>query len=277
MPHHSFSKGKAGRVSFPSSLLPQESIMKKDFTQERERPYTTSEAITDLRKHMLDTFAGSLATICRDNHPLEGYPVSSVVPFFLDDAFQPIILIADIAEHTHNALASPKASIFMREGLDRENVQTQWRICMIGDLLPVDDSEIESIGEQYYAHFPEARGYHRTHNFRFFRLNLKKYRIIMGFGAIRWIKSEAVYTPNPFADNKYGMIKHMNEDHESAMRTYLRKMGVAPQEQQKVTMANLNQYGCTLRHGEGLYFVPFATPVSSAQEAREMLVAMAKA
>ncbi|MDO4777125.1 MAG: DUF2470 domain-containing protein [Cardiobacteriaceae bacterium] len=251
--------------------------MKKDFAQERENPYTTAQAVEDVRSHMLDTFAGSLATICRDDHPLAAYPVSSVVPFFLDDNFQPIILIADIAEHTHNALANPKASIFLREGLDKKDVQTQWRICMIGDLLPVGEEEAEAIGEQYYAHFPGARGYNRTHGFRFFRLNLKKYRIIMGFGAIRWVKAEAVCEANPFAESKYGMIRHMNEDHESAMRTYLRQIGVTVQEDKKVEMANLHQYGCTLRHGDGLHFVPFAQKASTAQEVREMLVAMAKA
>ena len=114
--------------------------MNKPFVRDDD-PYTTLQAIADVREHMLDTHAGTLATLCRDNHPLAGYPVSSVVPFVLDDDFCPVVLIAGIAEHTHNVRADPRASVFIREGRDRDNVQTQWRICMIGDLLPVPEAD----------------------------------------------------------------------------------------------------------------------------------------
>lgn len=248
-----------------------------DFT-DKENPYTTLQAMADLRAHMLDCHAGSLATICRDGHPLAGYPVSSVVPFVLDNDFNPIILIADIAEHTHNALADPKASIFIREEGDRANVQTQWRICMIGDLLPVPDAEVTELGEHYYRHFPDARGYHQTHGFRFFRLHLKKYRIIMGFGAIRWIKAEAVYERNPFDEqSKMRMITHMNDDHADAMRRYLRARDITVADDTAVEMVNLHPYGCTLRYGEGLYFIAFPQPAKDAQSVRDALVALARA
>lgn len=243
----------------------------------KEDPYTTRQAIADLRAHMLDCHAGSLATICRAGHPLEGYPVSSVVPFVLDDDFNPVILIANIAEHTHNALENPKASIFIREGEDRANVQTQWRICMIGDLLPVPDAEVAALGEHYYRHYPDARGYYQTHGFHFFRLHLKKYRIIMGFGAIRWIKAQAVYDRNPFDEqSKMHMIEHMNDDHVPAMRTYLRARGVAVPDDAAVHMVAVHPYGVNLRYGEGLYFIPFAEPATSPQAVRQALVALAK-
>lgn len=251
-------------------------MSKNDFLN-KEDPYTTRQAMADLRVHMLDCHAGNLATICRDDHPLTGYPVSSVVPFVLDSAFNPVILIADIAEHTHNALANPKASIFIREGEDRGNVQTQWRICMIGDLLPLPEAEIATLSEHYYRHFPESRGYHHTHNFRFFRLHLKKYRIIMGFGAIRWIKAEAVYEKTPFTpDDIERMITHMNDDHSAAMRNYLRQRDIAIDDTAPVEMVALHAYGFTLRYGDGLYFIPFAEPCQTPQAVREALVAMAK-
>ncbi|MDO5090880.1 MAG: DUF2470 domain-containing protein [Cardiobacteriaceae bacterium] len=247
-----------------------------DFSN-KEDPYTTRQALIDLRAQMLDCHAGSLATLCREGHPLAGYPVSSVVPFVLDDDFNPVILIADIAEHTHNALANPKASIFIREGNDRGNVQTQWRICMIGDLLPLPEAEVPDLSEHYYRHYPAARDYHQTHGFRFFRLNLKKYRIIMGFGAIRWIKAEAVYEKNPFGEaERLRMINHMNDDHMNAMRRYLRQRSITIADDAEVRMTALHPYGFTLRHGDALHFIPFAEAVRTPQAVREALVQMAK-
>lgn len=252
--------------------------MKTNDFLHKENPYTTRQALMDLRSRMLDCHAGSLATICRDNHPLAGYPVSSAVPFVLDEDFNPVILIADIAEHTHNALANPNASIFIREGAERGNVQTEWRICMIGDLLPVPEAETAALGGHYFRHYPDARDYDKTHGFRLFRLHIKKYRIIMGFGAIRWIKAEAVYARNPFAgDVRTRMISHMNEDHVSAMRTYLRQIGLTVDDAAAVEMVALHQYGCTLRYGGGLYFIPFAEPADTPQAVREALVALAQA
>ncbi|UJF25080.1 DUF2470 domain-containing protein [Suttonella sp. R2A3] len=245
---------------------------------QRATTYTTKQAMVDLRQHMLSSFAGSLATICRDDHPLTGYPVSSVVPFFLDKNFNPIIQIANVAEHTHNADANPKASIFLRERYDGGDVQKQWRICMVGDLQRVPAEDIEEIAEQYYAHYPHARTFKRMHDFFFFRLHIKKYRIIMGFGDIRWIAGDAPYHPCPFdAETKQRMITHMNEDHMDAMCRYLRDMNIAVNDDDEVTMCAIHQYGFVLRHGEALYFVPFAEQPKDATEVREALVAMAKA
>lgn len=246
-----------------------------DTAVQRATTYTTKQAMIDLRGHMLASFAGSLATICREDHPLAGYPVSSVVPFMLDEAFNPIIQIANVAEHTHNADANPKASIFLRERYDGGDVQTQWRICMVGDLLRVAEPEVAHIAERYYAHYPHARTFKRIHDFFFFRLRIKKYRIIMGFGDIRWIAGDAPYQPCPFdASTQQRIIAHMNEDHVDAMRGYLRAADVGVDEAQEVVMCAIHQYGFVLRHGEALHFLPFSEPPQDAKAVREALVAL---
>lgn len=240
-------------------------------------PYTTTQALSDVRAHMLTCHAGTLATLCRAELPLAGYPVPSVVPFVLDDDFRPVILIADIAEHTHNALADPRASLFIRAGDDRGNVQTQWRIGMIGDLLPVPEAEVAEMAARYGRYFPESRDYHRTHGFRYFRLHTKKYRVIMGFGAIRWLKAEAVYEKSAFAEAaKAPVLAHMNADHPEAMRGYLRQRGLNVDVADRVEMIDVHQYGFTLRHAGARHFIPFAQPAHTAQAVREQLVALAR-
>lgn len=248
----------------------------KDRQALRANTYTTKQAMADLRTHMLSSFSGSLATLCREDHPLAGYPVSSVVPFMLDDAFRPVVLVAHVAEHTSNALANPKASIFLRERYDGGDVQTQWRICMIGDLLKVPEDEVAAVAEKYYAHYPQSRDYDHMHNFYFFRLEIKKYRIIMGFGDIRWIAGDAPYRDCPFASDKPRMIEHMNVDHVDSMRDYLRQRGVSVDDGDAVVMTDIHQYGFVLRHLGELYFLPFAEPLADAVAVRHALVSMAK-
>lgn len=239
--------------------------------------YSVDQAVEDLRTNMLASFAGSLATICRDQHALAGYPLSSVVPFMLDETFRPVVLIANIAEHTRNAEVSPKASIFLRERMDGGDVQKQWRICLVGDLLPVPEPEIEAIAVKYYQHYPDAKNYHRMHNFYFYRLDIKKYRIIMGFGDIRWVKGELAFEPCPFSsEERTGMIRHMNEDHRSVMGKYLRDAGVEVADNDVVTMCDIHQYGFVLRHRDELRFMPFSSQPTTALAVRQELVAKAQ-
>lgn len=244
----------------------------------RANTYTTKQAMADLRTHMLANFSGSLATIAREGHPLAGYPVCSVVPFILDEQFRPVIMIAEIAEHTQNAFTESKASIFLRERHDGGDVQSQWRICMIGDLCEIDKTEEAWIARKYYAHYPKARDYDDMHVFHFFRLEVKKYRIIMGFGDIRWVAGHAPYTACPFdRTDKEKMMAHMNADHCAAMRHYLRKIEIAVGDDDAVEMVDLHHYGFVLRHGQHLHFLPFAEMPQDSTAVRKLLVAMAKA
>ncbi|SUO93225.1 HugZ family protein [Suttonella ornithocola] len=242
----------------------------------KEERYTTLHAMDDLRRQWYRHFDGNLCTICRDDHPLAGYPVGSVVPYILDDQSRPIILIAHIAEHTQNAIANPKASLFIRENKAFGDVQTQWRICAIGDLQPVPEEALPQLSERYFRHYPKARHYDTTHQFRFYRLTPKKFRIIMGFGDIRWIAADAPFANiAPFEQNIIDrMCAHMNNDHQDAMQTYLKQQGIPPT--QTIEMTHITPYGATLKHGDGLHFIAFTEPSTTPEAVRKALVALAK-
>lgn len=246
-----------------------------------EDRYTTLKAMQDLRNIWFSQFAGTLSTIYRDELPLASYPAASVVPYVLDDAYRPVVLIGHIAEHTQNALHNPKACLFMREHRPHGDVQNQWRLSAIGDLLPVPEEEIPAISTRYFAHYPQAQDYDATHHFSFFRLHSKKFRIIMGFGDIRWVSADAPFSHPALApDICERIITHMNEDHHDAMRGYLRHLPDAPQnipDDAQVLMTAVNPYGCTLKYGDGLYFQPFEQPATDANAVRDALVALAQA
>src|SRR3989454_12755212 len=53
---------------------------------------------------------GTLATLSR-RHP--GHPFASVMPYALDDAGRPAVLISSMAMHTQNLQADPRASLLV--------------------------------------------------------------------------------------------------------------------------------------------------------------------
>src|SRR3989441_224329 len=55
---------------------------------------------------------GTLATLSR-RHP--GHPFASVMPYALDDAGRPVVLISSMAMHTQNLQADPRASLLVTQ------------------------------------------------------------------------------------------------------------------------------------------------------------------
>lgn len=142
------------------------------------------EAIDNAKALIKSKQDGVLSTL---SVKLDGFPFGSVVPYCLDDAGSPVILISTIAEHTKNIKADNRCSITII--MDGEDVQANGRICLVGNMekLPADDAEVM---ERYYTQFPNSRSYDATHDFSFYRLATVSIRYIGGFGHIHWFKPE---------------------------------------------------------------------------------------
>lgn len=224
------------------------------------------------RALLLSCYDGVLSTL---SVALPGYPFGSVVPFCLDRQGQPIILIADLAQHYKNVAADPRVSLLVFER-SADDLQAHGRLTLLADAarVAVDDTDTAA---RYYRFFPESRGYHRTHGFEFWRLALCRSRYIGGFGAIHWLAPQALLLANPFsAVEEEGMVEHMNADHVAAMRDYLRAQLGAAVDTLQPAMAGVDAAGIHLKVGPRVYRVPFASPVSSAGEVRAALVALAQ-
>lgn len=223
------------------------------------------------RELLLKEYRGVLST---HSKAMPGFPFGSVVPYCLDGAGRPLILISRIAQHTHNLQKDPKCSLLVGER-EAEDVQAVGRVTVLaqGRLLdePVD---IEAAAERYYRFFPESQGYHAAHDFDFWVLEPVRYRFIGGFGAIHWLDEVAL--ANPFAGTvETGMVEHMNADHAKAIAHYVELAGLpthAPAQ-----LAGIDAEGMHLRIGHGLHWLAFPAPCSTPKEAREALVALAHA
>jgi len=84
---------------------------------------------------------------------------------------------------------------------------------------------------------------------------------------------------NPFSEAEEAeIIQHMNEDQQSALQHYLshfKEMTVA--EDQTVLMTGIDAWGFEVMLKGRPYSFQFKEPISTVQEAREILVSMAKA
>lgn len=215
---------------------------------------------------------GILSTLSKK---LDGYPFGSLAPFCLSGDGCPVILISTIAEHTRNLKADPRASLIVTEK-DDGDVQAFGRVTLVGDFRPIDEAD-EHAAERHYRYFPSSRGYHKTHDFAFYRMEVVKVRYIGGFGAIHWLEPDKVIRPNPFtAEQETSMVNHMNDDHVEALRKYCRHAGIDVPANVKPAMAGVDADGFDLVVGDAVHRFPFESSVDSPMMVRQALVAMAR-
>lgn len=204
-----------------------------------------------------------------------GYPFGSVVPYCLDRAGRPVILISRIAQHTRNIWSNPKVSLLVSEA-DADDVQVAARVTYLADAVQVQVPD-EEIAARYYRYFPQSLDYHRIHDFDFYRLEGARVRYIGGFGRIHWLTPAQVDQPNPFDEKQEaGMIAHMNADHADAVMHYWQRAGLEPPAEMPPVMAGIDACGFHLLAGARLARIEFDAPVSTPMEVRQAMVKLAK-
>ena len=228
-----------------------------------------SEKAVAARRLLNHQSVGVLSTQSVD---VEGYPFGSIAPYVLDYDGQPVMLISDIAQHTRNIKRNNKVSLTV---FDRyaDDAQATGRLTWIGDAEPVNPADAE-IRRRYLRYFPSAESYFDTHDFSFYCIHLRRARFIGGFGQIFWVEAAEMLLPNPFRQAETGIVKHMNEDHEKALRYYCSALkGI---EVQSVAMTGIDGEGFDLLADGRKLRIDFDSPISSVEEARATLAKLAR-
>ena len=230
----------------------------------------SAKAAKHARELLLKEYRGMLAT---HSKKMPGFPFGSELPYCLDHAGRPLLLISRIAQHTHNLQADGRCSLLVGER-KADDVQAAGRLTLLSEARRLDDeAAIEAAAIRYYRYFPQSQDYHRIHDFDFWVLEPVRWRFIGGFGAIHWLDSVAL--ENPFAGEvEESMLAHMNADHAAAINHYLSLAGLpgGPAE-----MVGIDAEGFHLRAGQGLHWLPFPTSCNSPQDVRQALVQLARA
>ena len=231
----------------------------------------TEKASKHARELLLKEYQGVLSTQSR---ALPGYPFGSVVPYCLDEQGRPLILISRIAQHTRNLQQDGRCSLLVGER-GAADIQAAGRLTLLADAQQLEaPSMIEAAAMRYFEYFPDARDYHKTHDFDFWVLQPVRARYIGGFGAIHWL--DKVTRANPFAgEPEASMLAHMNADHARAIAHYVALNGL-PQDV-PARLAGIDGEGFHLRIGQRLYWLAFPHPCATPIEVRQALVALAQA
>lgn len=225
------------------------------------------DKIFETRKLLNELNSGVLSTISID---IEGYPFGSVVPYCLNDKREPLILISTIAQHTKNIIADSKVSltVFNTENSD---VQESSRVTYLGNAIL---TECEQDKEKYSLHFPNSKKYFNFHDFKLFKIELKRIRFIGGFGSIHWVEGSEYSVEDSLKSVNERIINHMNNDHSDSIIHYIKKYKNA--DVNKAIMLNIDEEGFYVLADEKVYRISFDEPVRDAGKAREVLVKMAQ-
>jgi putative heme iron utilization protein len=220
---------------------------------------------------------GTLATLSR-KHP--GHPFASLMPYALDAAGRPLLLISTLAVHTQNLQADPRASLLVAEPPQPGSAEplASGRVTLMGEARPVPEAERSQARAVYLARQANAGFWADFEDFGLWRLEVIDVYLVVGFGAMGWVKAGEYRAarPDPLADAAAGILEHMNRDHRDALVAYARAFGGA--EAEEATMAAVDRLGFKLRLRQGArrwsLRIAFPREVTTAGECRAALIEM---
>ncbi len=221
----------------------------------------------------------SIATLSTWSRKNAGYPFGSLMPFALDPEGRPILLISDMAMHTQNLKADPRASLFVGQSVDGDPLGAA-RATLLGPVEPIPAKEVDSARELYLSSHSNSQSWVDFPDFHFYRLEPIDLYYVGGFGVMGWVSADDYKQakPDPLVESASRILSHMNEDHVSAMILLARVHSGLQATEAVMTSVDRMGFFVRLRTGEGMKGtrINFPREVTTAHEARKVLVEMVK-
>ncbi len=222
----------------------------------------------------------SLATLSTLSRKQPGFPFGSLMPYALDDAGRPLFLISNMAMHTQNIKADPRASLFVTQPATDGDPLGAARATLIGNILQVPDEDKPAVRELYLARHENSRYWVDFGDFSFFRMDILDLYYVGGFGVMGWVTA-ADYTVaaiDPLADSAPGILAHMNADHIDAMILLARTHSQVEATEATMTAVDRLGFHLRLRTAEGMKGtrINFPNEVRTPTETRTVLVEMVR-
>jgi len=218
---------------------------------------------------------GALATL----DAADGGPYVSMVTLACDHDGAPLLLLSDLADHSRNLAADDRVSLLVEAppatagSPPPANPQTGARATLIGRIAESAEPRHRA---RYLARHPDARAYAAFTDFRVYRVEVARVRLVGGF-------AKAVTLPGPdypypgawraLAEAEDGILDHMNADHADALDAMARHL--ADQKGAGWRMTGIDPEGTDLRRGGVAARIRFDAPVGDADDARRALVELA--
>lgn len=226
---------------------------------------TGSEVRGLIRARPVATLASQLAG--------SGWPYASLVLVATAIDGAPLLLLSRLAEHTKNIAGDARVSLLFDGTEEAPSRLAGARATVLGRANRSDDK-----GElaRFLARHPEAETYAAFADFGLFRLHVDRAHLVAGFGRIHWVDECDIVLPTPavaaFAAAEEKVLAALNSD------VALIKAINAARGGSEWSITGLDPEGCDLRAGRETARVPFASPLTSTQDAgRALAAALSKA
>ncbi len=224
--------------------------------------------------------ASLASALARDG---SGRPYASLVLSACDHDGSPILLLSDLADHSKNLAAEPKAALLFDGTAGRDDPLTGPRASLLGEIRPIEDeARAARLRARYLARHPGAEAYAGFADFRLYRMTVESAQLVAGFGRIHWLAGPEVLFDTAgcgaLAEAEAEIVTHMNADHGAALEAIaLRLLGLpAPDRRDAWVMTGIDPEGFDLRAGGRLARAGFAAPLGDAGAARAALAAMTR-
>ena len=222
----------------------------------------------------------TVATLCTLSRKHAGFPFGSLMPYALDAQGRPLFLISNMAMHTQNLKADPRASLFVTQAGEDGDPLGAARATLVGNVHPVPESDLASARETYLGVHENSRYWVDFADFHFFRLAPVDLYYVGGFGVMGWVEAGDydAASPDPLAAEASAILAHMNADHVDAMLLLARIH--AGLEATEASMTGVDRLGFSLRlkTADGMKGTRIAFPreVRTPTSTREALVEMVR-
>ena len=145
-----------------------------------------AEALAMARRLVMERSVASLSTLLP-----EGQPYGSLVLTANAADGEPILYLATIAEHTHNLLRDPRASLLFELASHEAEPMAHPRVGLVGRLLPDETPDLRA---RFMARHPGTDP--GLGGFRIFRFETERARLVGGFGDVRWAEGRELFGPS---------------------------------------------------------------------------------
>lgn len=160
--------------------------------------------------------SAALATAAQD---AASWPYASLVTTACDTDGSPILLLSNLADHTRNLKAEPRASLLFEAAAGRANPQTGPRVSVIGTIAPADEPHLR---RRFLARHPTARLYAGFADFGVYRMQVVRAHFVAGFGRSVWIERDHFCIPAAvaaaFAGGEEEALAQLNGDRHAALQ-----------------------------------------------------------
>jgi heme iron utilization protein len=225
--------------------------------------------------HLSDV--ATLSTISRKQ---PGFPFGSLMPYALDAVGRPLFLISNMAMHTQNLKADPRASLFVTQAAADSDVLGAARVTLVGNVGQIPEDEKLEARQLYLKAHPNSQYWVDFTDFGFFRLEPIDIYYVGGFGVMGWVGAAdyAEAEVDPLADAAQGILDHMNADHGEALVLLARTQ--AGLEAESATMTSVDRLGfhVRLKTAAGMKGarIPFLREALTPGDTRAVLVEMVR-